>query len=94
MPAPAPKLLWEAKDREDWESHYDRWLLEWGRDEYLRGEVAEAGLGISLDIRCEKWLEETDELGLFLITLAEMVRMERHQAEHLVVKRMHVPGLE
>lgn len=24
MPAPAPKFLWQAKDRDEWGSHYDR----------------------------------------------------------------------
>lgn len=77
MPAPASKLLWQAKDRGEWESHYNRWLVEWGQCEYLHGEVAEVKTGISLDARSEKWLEETDELGIFLMALSEKVDVDR-----------------
>ncbi|KAL2829525.1 hypothetical protein BDW59DRAFT_170537 [Aspergillus cavernicola] len=81
MPAPAPKLLWHAKDREEWEPHYNRWLVEWGQNEYLHGEVSELRLGISLDIRFEKWLEETDEFGMLLMALAERAKMDRCKAQ-------------
>lgn len=76
MPAPAPKLLWEAKSRDEWELHYNRWLVEWEQREYLHGEVAEIRSGVSLDRRTEKWLEETDELGLVLMALGEKVEMD------------------
>lgn len=84
MPAPASKLLWQAKDREEWESHYNRWLVEWEQCEYLHGEVAGIKSGISLDARSEKWLGETDELGMLLMALREKVEMDRARTGPLI----------
>jgi hypothetical protein len=68
MPAPAPKLLWLARDREEWESHYNHWLVDWEQKEYLHGEVANIKSGVILDSRAEKWLAETDELGILAMS--------------------------
>ena len=77
MIAPAPKVLWLAKDKEEWESQYNRWLAEWDRDEYMHGEISAIGEDILMDRRSDKWLSETDELGLLVMALGEMTDLER-----------------
>jgi hypothetical protein len=84
MFAPAPKLLWQAKDKDEWESHYDRWLLEWEKDEYLHGEIADIKLNVSLDKRSEKWLEETDEFGMLIMAIGEKVAIDKNE-NHLLM---------
>ncbi|KAL5336906.1 hypothetical protein BJX70DRAFT_400246 [Aspergillus crustosus] len=79
MLAPASKLLWDAKDEQEWEGLYDGWLGEWGGVEYRHGEVAEIGEGIYLDERGEKWLGETDELGLLLMALGERAKLDKRE---------------
>jgi hypothetical protein len=71
MLAPAPKLLWQATSREEWESHYSHWLADWEQQEFLHGELAKIKPGVSMDERAEKWLVETDELGMLLMSLGK-----------------------
>ncbi|KAL4964258.1 uncharacterized protein BDV14DRAFT_201036 [Aspergillus stella-maris] len=79
MLAPAAKGLWQAKDAEVWGEKYRQWLGEWAGVEYLHGEVAEIVGGVCLDRRGERWLEETDELGLLLLALGERVKLDREK---------------
>ena len=37
--------------------------------------------GIHLDARTEKWLEETDDLGLVVMALSEMVKLDRAEEQ-------------
>lgn len=76
MLAPAPKHLWQTKDREEWIAYYNLWLVEWGQHEFLHGEISEATAGVKLDRRVEKWFQETDELGMLCMLLAEKVIMD------------------
>jgi hypothetical protein len=76
MLGPAPKVLWQATDREEWELNYLHWLIEWGNQEYLQGEIAKIKPGVSLDRRSEQWLVETDELGIILMSLGERENMK------------------
>lgn len=69
MLAPAPKVLWQATNRDEWELHYLHWLTVWGNREYLQRELAKIKPGVSLDRRSEQWLGETDELGMLLMSL-------------------------
>jgi hypothetical protein len=42
VPAPAGKVLWGARSKEEWESAYDRWLGRWtGGGIYRLKELAE-----------------------------------------------------
>ena len=77
MLAPAPKQLWQATSRAEWESRYHRWLAEWQGQEYLHGEIAEIGEPILMDVRSDRWLRDADEFGLLVMALGEMVFSER-----------------
>jgi hypothetical protein len=74
MLSPAPKLLWEARDRDERQSYYNRWLVDWEGKEYLHGEITDIKPPISLYKRTEKWLEETGDLGMILIALGRISR--------------------
>jgi hypothetical protein len=73
MPAPAPKFLWQAKTREEWEELYDRWLGQWGECPYMMREFAEIRAGSALEQRTEMWLEDADELGVLFFTIGSTV---------------------
>jgi len=83
MFAPATKLLWQARRREEWEIHYNHWLAQWERREYLHGEIAAIKPGVFLDARSEKWLVETDELGMLLMMLGEKVAMDQDEGNRI-----------
>jgi len=54
MPAPAGKVLWNAKTVEEWESAYDRWLGHWAEmGIYSMQELTEVKPGPELDLRTE-----------------------------------------
>jgi hypothetical protein len=71
MPAPAGKVLWNAKTVEEWESAYDRWLGHWAE----MGIIACKNLPkLNLDrswIFAQRWLEEADEFGVMYMALGE-----------------------
>jgi hypothetical protein len=72
MPAPAGKVLWNAKTVEEWESAYDRWLGHWAEmGIYSMQELTEVKPGPELDLRAEVWLEEADEFGVMYMALGE-----------------------
>jgi hypothetical protein len=70
VPAPAGKVLWNARTQDEWESAYDRWLGHWaGIEPLLMGDLAEIQPGTDLDRRAEIWLEEADEYGMMLMSM-------------------------
>ncbi|TVY82911.1 hypothetical protein LSUE1_G001894 [Lachnellula suecica] len=70
IPAPAGKILWGARTRNEWESGYDRWLGRWTVGGFYRlGELAEVQPGPEIDSRTERWLEEADEFGMMYMAL-------------------------
>lgn len=72
LPAPAAKMLWEARDRETWETSYNLHLADW-----ISGNLGIHELWpISTDMednelctqrmRVDRWLEDVDEYGTML----------------------------
>jgi len=83
MLAPAPKPLWQAENRDEWESQYSQWLVEWEGLEYLHGEIAEIGECILMDARSDRWLRDADEMGLLVMALGEIIDSERKKDQEL-----------
>jgi hypothetical protein len=71
IPAPAAKFLWQASSREQWESLYKRWLMQWEGCEYLQGEFFNIKPGIILDSRAQMWLEDADEFGILHLSIGK-----------------------
>ncbi len=69
MPAPAPKFLWNATSREQWEGLYKRWLTQWDGREYMQYEFDHVRPGVILDRRTDMWLEDADELGILFSSI-------------------------
>lgn len=72
MFAPASKVLWLATEEKQWDAHYNYWLAKWEGQEILQGELCNMTPGVSMDQRAEKWLVETDELGILLMSLGKI----------------------
>ncbi|KAG5294387.1 C6 finger domain-containing protein [Histoplasma ohiense] len=68
IPAPAPKYLWQATNKEQWESLYNRWLAQWDGPYYRQGELFTITPGARMDKRAELWFEEVDEFGMLFAT--------------------------
>jgi hypothetical protein len=71
MPAPAAKVLWQAGTEEEWNTLYIRWLARWDGQVYLQGEFDKIKPGVLMEHRAEKWLEETDEFGLIMMSISK-----------------------
>ncbi|RAH67251.1 Zn(II)2Cys6 transcription factor domain-containing protein [Aspergillus aculeatinus CBS 121060] len=69
MPAPAAKILWQAKSEPEWNSLYIRWLARWDGHGYIQGEFDQIRPGIKMAERAEKWLEEADEFGMIMMSI-------------------------
>ncbi|PYI27965.1 hypothetical protein BP00DRAFT_352283, partial [Aspergillus indologenus CBS 114.80] len=72
MPAPAAKILWQAKSEQEWNSLYIRWLARWDGHGYIQGEFDRIRPGIKMEERAEKWLEEADEFGMIMMSIGEL----------------------
>jgi hypothetical protein len=70
IPAPAAKVLWHARSETEWHSLYIRWLARWDGRAYMQREFGEVQLGVAMDSRTERWLEETDEFGFIMISIS------------------------
>jgi hypothetical protein len=70
MPAPAAKVLWQAQAEEEWNTRYIHWLSRWSGWGYLQAEFGNIRPGVVMDVRAEKWLEEADEFGFIMISIA------------------------
>ncbi|KAL4964999.1 Zn(II)2Cys6 transcription factor domain-containing protein [Aspergillus stella-maris] len=69
MPGPAAKILWQAQSEQEWSSLYIKWLARWDGHGYLQGEFDQIQGGILMPPRAEKWLEETDEFGMIMMSI-------------------------
>ncbi|KAL3444105.1 hypothetical protein BJX65DRAFT_297879 [Aspergillus insuetus] len=69
MPAPAAKILWLAQSEQEWNAHYIKWLARWSGEGYLQWEFDRIRPGIKMEERAEKWLEETDEFGMIMMSI-------------------------
>ncbi|KAL2840550.1 hypothetical protein BJY01DRAFT_17217 [Aspergillus pseudoustus] len=82
MPAPAAKILWLAQTEQEWNSLYIKWLARWSGEGYLQWEFDRIRPGIKMEDRAEKWLEETDEFGMIMMSIV-------NAAEHRSVPSVH-----
>jgi hypothetical protein len=69
MPAPAAKVLWQARTEREWNALYGRWLQRWRGEAFLQGEFMTVSKGIVLNERADRWLQETDEFGLIMMSI-------------------------
>ncbi|KAL4780575.1 hypothetical protein BJX76DRAFT_337562 [Aspergillus varians] len=69
MPAPAAKVLWHAQSEQEWNSLYIKWLARWDGQGYIQSEFDQIRPGIKMEPRAEKWLEETDEFGMVMMSI-------------------------
>ncbi|KAL2813047.1 hypothetical protein BDW59DRAFT_35202 [Aspergillus cavernicola] len=69
MPAPAARVLWHAQTEQEWNSLYIKWLARWSGHVYIQGEFDRIQPGIKMEDRAEKWLEETDEFGMIMMSI-------------------------
>ncbi|KAL2812534.1 hypothetical protein BJX63DRAFT_421752 [Aspergillus granulosus] len=69
MPAPAAKILWLARTEQEWNSQYIKWLARWSGEGYLQWEFDRIRPGIKMEHRAERWLEETDEFGMVMMSI-------------------------
>ncbi|PWY86399.1 hypothetical protein BO94DRAFT_80856 [Aspergillus sclerotioniger CBS 115572] len=69
MPAPAPKVLWEARSEQEWNTRYIHWLARWSGQIYLQAEFGHIPPGPTLNTRAEKWLGEADEFGFLMVSI-------------------------
>ncbi|KAL2869847.1 Zn(II)2Cys6 transcription factor domain-containing protein [Aspergillus lucknowensis] len=76
MPAPAAKILWHAQNEQEWNAHYIKWLARWGGEGYIQWEFERIRPGIKMEGRAEKWLEETDEFGMIMMSIGEFSAVE------------------
>jgi hypothetical protein len=72
LPAPAEKVLWEARDRGIWEREYNAFLARWEGGGLKLGELwpriegdEDDGDGERKD-RVERWVGDVDEFGMML----------------------------
>lgn len=78
MPAPAPKVLWQASRKEQWETMYNRWLAQWNGNEYMMREFGAIEPGPVVNPRAELWLEDADELGILFFSIVNATEREQH----------------
>ncbi|KAK6082880.1 C6 finger domain containing protein [Seiridium cupressi] len=71
MPGPGAKFLWNATDEQSWNTLYTRWLAQWdeGRD-FMFAEFVGIDPEVVMNRRAEIWLEDADELGFLMLSLA------------------------
>ncbi|RYC62697.1 hypothetical protein CHU98_g3496 [Xylaria longipes] len=69
MLAPGPKWLWLARDEKTWVNLYGRWLAQWDGKELIHAEFFLVEKGLAMDSRIEMWLEDTDELGILILSI-------------------------
>ncbi|EEH38307.2 hypothetical protein PAAG_01228 [Paracoccidioides lutzii Pb01] len=71
IPAPAAKYLWEANSKEQWESLYNRWLVQWDGPSLCQRELFDISRGVRMGPRVELWLEDADEFGMLFVALCK-----------------------
>lgn len=68
QPAPAAKQLWEAPDDTTWKRRYAHWLRQWKDGPFRMDELFDIQSSGPLNSRTEKWLAESDEYGVLIMT--------------------------
>lgn len=71
MPAPAPKVLWQASTEQEWNTKYIHWLSRWSGRIYLQAEIGDILPGNTLNSRAEKWFGEIDEFGFIMASIGK-----------------------
>ncbi|KZT26433.1 hypothetical protein NEOLEDRAFT_1177441 [Neolentinus lepideus HHB14362 ss-1] len=75
LPAPASKVLWESRDREQWERDYNVFLAAWKGGSLRIGELwpsPDRSTPQQQD-RIQKWLEGVDEYGMMYFSFSVMI---------------------
>lgn len=72
MPAPAPKVLWQANTEQEWNMKYIHWLSRWSGQIYLQAEFGKIAPGATMNSRAERWLGETDEFGFIMASIGNL----------------------
>ncbi|KAF1811539.1 hypothetical protein P152DRAFT_467154 [Eremomyces bilateralis CBS 781.70] len=73
MPAPAAGYLWHARNQEEWEKLYLKWLVMWDGKEYMQWEYFTIQSGVGLDGRAQLWLEDADEFGIMFMSIGKAI---------------------
>lgn len=73
MPAPAPKVLWQASNEQEWNTKYIHWLSRWSGQIYLQAELGKISPGATMNSRAERWLGETDEFGYIMASIGNFL---------------------
>jgi hypothetical protein len=53
MPAPAASYLWHARNQDEWEKLYLKWLVTWDGEEYMQWEYFAIQPGVGLNARAQ-----------------------------------------
>lgn len=75
LPAPANKMLWQARNRGDWEKEYNTFLAEWTEESLTVDELWPIpadydGAAIARRrVRVDRWLENLDEYGTMIFAV-------------------------
>lgn len=76
LPAPAGKVLWEAKAQQDWETAYNTHLADWAEGDFRIDELwpapawlDESGL-VERRKRADQWLDEVDGFGTMIFAIS------------------------
>lgn len=68
LPAPSAKHIWQASNEAEWENLYREWLAGWTDGLFRLSELFTVSSGEPLSERAERWLAESDEFGVMLMT--------------------------
>jgi hypothetical protein len=72
MPAPSASYLWHARNKEEWEKLYLKWLVMWDGEEYMQWEYFTIQPGVGLDERAQLWLEDADDFGIMFMSIGKL----------------------
>ena len=79
LPAPASKLLWQSRDRQEWDLLYKQYLDKWKDGLFLmRHLMGGPQTEVEAD-RFERWLGEVDEFGMMMVTVVHSAQMQHSQ---------------
>jgi hypothetical protein len=92
MPAPAPKVLWQAQTEQEWSNKYIHWLARWSGQIYLQAEFGHIQPGAILSPRAERWLGEADEFGFIMATIRKSLWLFKPEIIQLILSQLMLPS--
>ena len=69
LPAPAGKVLWQSRDKEQWECAYKQWLTNWKDGPFLMSDLMRRPRTEAETEKLDRWLGEVDEFGMMIMTV-------------------------